>query len=277
MLEGNHDSTEAGRRGGVVAWTLAAVALLLLAGLGFLGFQIFERLESIENRVEALKEQAEAATATSEAAFLEARHAEETAREAAEGRLLAEAEASQAKEESASAAQDAAAAREERDRAREEAERIRAEAEAELERLQEALSKIAETRRTALGLVMNLGEDSIKFDFDKADLRPENRELLSRIAGILLSSPDFTVGVNGHTDDVGTEEYNQKLSERRAQAVRDYLVEAGLSPEILTVTGWGKSNPRVQGRSSEARAKNRRVELAIVNARVQYKGMAPER
>jgi outer membrane protein OmpA-like peptidoglycan-associated protein len=250
---------------------------LLLAGLGFLGFQIFERLESIESRVGALKEQAETATATSEAAVQEARHAEETARAAAEGRLLAEAETSRAKEETATAVQDAVSAREERDRVREEAERIRAEAEAELERLEEALGKIAETRRTALGLVMNLGEDSIKFDFDKADLKPENRELLSRIAGILISSPDFTVGVNGHTDDVGTVEYNQKLSERRAQAVRDYLVSAGLSAEIMTVTGWGKSNPRVEGTSNEARAKNRRVELAIVNARVQYKGVAPER
>jgi outer membrane protein OmpA-like peptidoglycan-associated protein len=265
------------KRGSVIGWILAAVALLLLAGLGFLGFQIFERLESIETRVGALKEQAETATATSEAAFQEARHAEETARAAAEGRVLAEAETVRAKEETVTAVQDAASARQERDEAREEAERIRAEAEAELERLEEALGKIAETRRTALGLVMNLGEDSIKFDFDKADLKPENRELLSRVAGILLSSPDFTVGVNGHTDDVGTTEYNQKLSERRAQAVRDYLVGAGLSPEIMTVTGWGKSNPRVQGASDAARAKNRRVELAIVNARVQYKGMAPER
>ena len=124
---------------------------------------------------------------------------------------------------------------------------------------------------------MNLGSDYLKFEFDKAELKPEDKELLAKIAGILMTSHDYTISVNGHTDDVGTVEYNQKLSERRAQAVRDYLVAAGLSPDIMTVTGWGKSNPRVDGTSNEARAKNRRVELAIVNARVQYKGAAPER
>ncbi len=191
---------------------------------------------------------------------------------------LAEAETARAQEaetsarqEAATAKQDAASAQERAEAARAEAERIRKEAEAELSRLEEALSKIAETHRTALGLVMNLGEDSLKFDFDKADLKPENRELLSRIAGILLTSSDYTISVNGHTDDVGTDEYNQKLSERRAQSVRDYLVEAGVSPDIITVTGWGKSKPLVQGTSAEARAKNRRVELGIVNSRVNYR------
>jgi outer membrane protein OmpA-like peptidoglycan-associated protein len=76
--------------------------------------------------------------------------------------------------------------------------------------------------------------------------------------------------VNGHTDDVGSVEYNQKLSERRAQAVRDYLVEAGLSPDILSVTGHGKSLPLVRGTSEAARAKNRRVELAIANTQIRY-------
>jgi outer membrane protein OmpA-like peptidoglycan-associated protein len=101
-------------------------------------------------------------------------------------------------------------------------------------------------------------------------LRPEDKELLSRIAGILLTSKDYTLAVHGHTDDVGTQEYNQKLSERRARAVRDYLVEAGLPPEILSVEGHGKTLPLVQGTSEEARAKNRRVELGVVNTRIRY-------
>jgi outer membrane protein OmpA-like peptidoglycan-associated protein len=144
-------------------------------------------------------------------------------------------------------------------------------------RLEDALGDIVETRRTALGLVMNLGEEALKFDFDKAEIRPENRELLSRIAGILMTSKDYTLSVNGHTDDVGSHEYNQKLSERRAQAVYDYLVEAGLPPEILSVKGWGKTKPLVEGTSDEARAKNRRVELGLVNARVNYRTSASER
>ncbi len=139
-----------------------------------------------------------------------------------------------------------------------------------MNRLEGALGQIAETRRTALGLVMNLGSNYLKFEFDKAELRPEDKELLSRVAGILMTSEDFTVSVNGHTDDVGTDAYNQKLSERRAEAVRDYLVKAGLPAAILSVEGHGKALPLVPGTSDAARAKNRRVELGIVNIRIQY-------
>ncbi len=117
---------------------------------------------------------------------------------------------------------------------------------------------------------MNLGGDHLKFAFDKAELRPQDKELLSRIAGILMAAPDYTVSVNGYTDDVGTDDYNQNLSERRAQAVRDYLVEAGLSPDILSVAGHGKTHPLVPGTTEEARAKNRRVELGIADARIVY-------
>ena len=84
-----------------------------------------------------------------------------------------------------------------------EAERIRKRPKPRSSRLEAALGQIGETRRTALGLVMNLGSDHLKFEFDKADLRPEDKELLSRIAGILLTSHDYTISVNGHTDDVG--------------------------------------------------------------------------
>jgi OOP family OmpA-OmpF porin len=85
-----------------------------------------------------------------------------------------------------------------------------------------------------------------------------------------MTAHDYTISVNGHTDDVGSDAYNQKLSERRAQAVRDYLVKAGLSEEILSVQGHGKSLPLVKGSSDAARAKNRRVELGIVNMQIRY-------
>jgi OOP family OmpA-OmpF porin len=117
---------------------------------------------------------------------------------------------------------------------------------------------------------MNLGEDHLKFEFDKADLRQQDRELLSRIAGIILTSHDYTISVNGHTDDVGTDAYNKTLSEKRAQAVRDYLVKAGLPPGILTVEGHGKALPLVKGTTDAARAKNRRVELGLVNTQIRY-------
>ena len=156
--------------------------------------------------------------------------------------------------------------------ARAETERVRRERQAEFDRLQEALSRIVETRRTALGLVMNLGSDAIEFDFDRAELRPENRELLSRIVGILLSSEGYSLYVYGHTDDVGSADYNLELSERRAEAVRDYLVETGIDGAIIDTKGYGKSSPRADGIDAESRAKNRRVEIGIVDVRIEVTG-----
>jgi outer membrane protein OmpA-like peptidoglycan-associated protein len=258
---------------------LLVVLILLIAGGGFLGYRILERLDTVDRQVAELAARAETAEARaddagelSRQAIDRADSAESVARTAAEGRLIAEAVTADAVEEADAALDEAASAREAAARAEAEAARIRQEAEAEVNRLEQALGQIAETRRTALGLVMNLGSDYLKFEFDKAELQPEDRELLSRIAGILLTSKDYTVSVNGHTDDVGTHEYNQKLSERRAQAVHDYLVGAGLPPEILSVEGHGKTLPLVDGTSDEARAKNRRVELGIVNTRIRYVG-----
>ena len=210
----------------ILPLVLTVVFLLVAAGLGYLGLRVLDRLDAIEGQVTTLGEEASRAATASTEALEQARRAEESARAAADGRELAEKDtlraqetAAKAEAEATTAQEHARSAREEADAAKAEAERVRQEAEAELSRLEEALSKVVETRRTALGLVLNLGEDSIKFDFDKADLKPKDRELLSRIAGILLTSSDYTVSVNGHTDDVGTEDYNQKLSERRAEVV----------------------------------------------------------
>src|SRR5204862_6679032 len=105
---------------------------------------------------------------------------------------------------------------------------------------------------------------------DKAELGPGARELRRRHAGSMLTAHDYAIAVNGHTDDVGAAAYNQGLSERRAEAVRAFLVKSGLPAEILSVQGHGKSLPLVPGTSEAARAKNRRVELGIVNTQIRY-------
>jgi outer membrane protein OmpA-like peptidoglycan-associated protein len=261
------DRVRGGHKGAIV---VAVLLILVLAGLGFLGYEGWRRAAAIEGQLAGLSAKMDQTTTLSREALERATVAETAARAAAEGRQLAEAQTGQAQAEADAARKQAVSALETAATAQAEADRVRKQAEAELNRLQEALGQIAETRRTALGLVMNLGSDYLKFEFDKADLRPEDRELLSRIAGILLTSPDYSVSVNGHTDDIGTEEYNRKLSERRAQAVRDYLVKAGLPADILSVTGHGKARPLVPGTSDKARAKNRRVELGIVNTRILY-------
>jgi outer membrane protein OmpA-like peptidoglycan-associated protein len=249
--------------------------LVLLGGVGYLTREALRKLEAIEQQLATLSARTDQATALSRHAIERASAAEASAGAAAVGRQQAEEQTTLAREEAGAARQETETARRETGsaleaaaRAQVEADRIRKQAEAEVNRLELALGQVAETRRTALGLVMNLGSDYLKFEFDKAELRPEDRELLSRIAGILLTSKDYSVSVNGHTDDIGSEEYNQKLSERRAQAVRDYLVKAGLSPDILSVTGHGKSRPLAPGTSEQARARNRRVELGIAHMRI---------
>ena len=257
-----------GRGKGLVV--LVVLLLLAVGGLGFLAYEMRQRTSAMERQLASLSGKTDESTALARQAMARAVAAEAASRAAAEGRQLAEAQTADARQQADAARQEAGSARETAARAEAEADRVRKKAETEVNRLEAALGQIAETRRTALGLVMNLGSDHLKFEFDKADLRPEDRELLSRIAGIILTSHDYTISVNGHTDDVGSAAYNQKLSERRAEAVRDYLVKSGLSAEIITVTGHGKELPLVAGTSEAARAKNRRVELGLVNTQIRY-------
>ena len=234
-----------------------------------------------EARATEAQDRAAVATVKAEEAERQAREAttgrevaEEARSEAERAKVIAEAE-SEAAARAAQEARDAeAAAQEEARVAREEAESIRRQREIELNRLQEALSNIVETRRTAIGVVLNLGSDRVEFEFDESELRPTERELLARIAGVLIASADhgYAIQVFGHTDDVGTEQYNLGLSERRAKAVRDYLVESGVEADIITMQGMGKSMPLVAATDDAARARNRRVEIAIIDTLIDFRG-----
>lgn len=175
---------------------------------------------------------------------------------------------------SAAAAAQAAKERQEAQASRQQAvselEDMRQRRVAELDRMQQALSRIAPTVRTPSGMVMQLANKSFRFDFDSAAIRPENRETLSRIAGVLLASEGYRLFIDGHTDDVGTDQYNRGLSERRAGTIRDYLVKAGVPADIIDVKGFGKSNPLVKAKTPDAREKNRRVEIGIVDTIIHY-------
>lgn len=166
----------------------------------------------------------------------------------------------------------ARAAQAEADRQAQVAARLRRQRAAELDRMRDVLGMIAETDRTPAGMVVRLSEDSFLFDFDSDALRPENREILSRIAGVLLASYGYKLYVHGHTDDQGSAAYNQGLSERRAESVRRYLAKAGIPEDILEAKGFGQTSPRQPGTSKAARQKNRRVEIAIVDTVVEYSG-----
>ena len=99
------------------------------------------------------------------------------------------------------------------------------------------------------------------FDFDKAVLRPDHYAELNEVVSVMKANPDLRVEADGHTCDLGREKYNQKLSERRAKAVVDYLVNNGIDPQRLSWKGFGETQPAYPNTSEENRAKNRRVEL----------------
>ncbi len=103
----------------------------------------------------------------------------------------------------------------------------------------------------------------VHFDFDKSFIKPEYVPVLNCAVSVLEDNPDVEVLIQGHTCSTGTEEYNQGLSERRAQSVKNYLVKHGIAPERLETIGYGESRPRHDNSTPEGRAKNRRVELNV--------------
>ncbi len=105
----------------------------------------------------------------------------------------------------------------------------------------------------------------VNFEFDKATLTPESYPILLYAVQNLSETPDTKIEIQGHTDNIGSDQYNLKLSERRAQTVRDYLVSKGIDPSRLTVKGYGESMPVADNSTPEGRAQNRRIEFKVLN------------
>ena len=120
---------------------------------------------------------------------------------------------------------------------------------------------ILETRDTARGLIVNMSD--VLFDTGKHSLRPGAREKLARVAGIISAYPGLRLEVEGHTDSVGGDDYNQQLSEQRASSVRDYLTQAGIPMNSVTAKGFGKTLPVASNNTTAGRQQNRRVELVV--------------
>jgi outer membrane protein OmpA-like peptidoglycan-associated protein len=128
-------------------------------------------------------------------------------------------------------------------------------------RLLQQFNLILETRDTARGLVVNMSD--VLFDSGKFTLRPLAREKLAKISGIVLGYPSLKLAVEGNTDSVGTEAFNQQLSEQRAEGVRSYLTAQGVPESSTTATGFGKNRPIASNDTSAGRQQNRRVELIV--------------
>ena len=165
----------------------------------------------------------------------------DAARVAAESaRLAAEAQAQQARAAAAQADREKAALR---------------------DQLRQQLSLVLETRETARGLIVNLSD--VLFDTGRANLKPGAREKLAKVAGILLSHPGLNTQVEGHTDSVGDADYNQRLSENRADSVRTYLVGQGIASSAVGTAGFGEGQPVASNDTASGRQQNRRVELIV--------------
>ena len=129
------------------------------------------------------------------------------------------------------------------------------------ERLLQQLNSILATRDSARGLVANMSD--VLFRSGSYELAPGARERLAKVSGIILAYPSLHVSVEGHTDSVGGDEYNQSLSELRAQAVRDYFVQQGIASGAVEAHGFGKTAPIASNDTPEGRQQNRRVELVL--------------
>ncbi|HET54855.1 MAG TPA: OmpA family protein [Ignavibacteria bacterium] len=105
----------------------------------------------------------------------------------------------------------------------------------------------------------------VNFDFNKATLRSESYPVLFHAVQVLLQNPDMRVEIQGHTDNIGSDDYNMKLGERRAKTVKDYLVARGISADRLSVRSFGESQPIADNKTADGRAINRRVEFKVLN------------
>jgi outer membrane protein OmpA-like peptidoglycan-associated protein len=216
------------------------------------------------------KAEADARAAQEQAAQAQAQSDEDARRRAAAEQAQAEAQRQQAaalaqqqQAEAATASANQAAAEAERQRA--EADRQRQDAIRQKEemraRLLAQLNQVLQTRDTARGLIVSMPD--VLFDFNKYTLKPEARERLARISGIVLAYPDLKLQVEGYTDSIGSDEYNQTLSDKRAESVRDYLVSSGVSMNNVAAQGMGKADPIADNSTAAGRKLNRRVEMIV--------------
>ncbi len=228
------------------------------------------KLEAERMRAEAELSKARAEVAKADAEKAERAAAEERARREEAGRH-AEAAQLAAKQREEAALLETERARAETERARQAAESAKRERDTALQRLYVSLSEILDTKRETRGFIVNLGD--VLFDTGRATLKPTAREKLSKLAGILLAYPgQLTLEIEGHTDSVGSDELNNKLSLNRAQSVGDYLTTAGVKSErVKAVRGFGKSKPVATNGTAAGRQMNRRVEIVIDDAQAQAK------
>lgn len=234
------------------------------------------------DRIQQAQSQAESEAARAEAARLDAQHqkeqrelAEQERQAAEQARLEAEQAAQQAVQDRAAAQQQLQESEQARQAAAQQAEQARLlaqqsdqaraqavqQAEEQRQRLLKQLNQVLQTRDSARGLIVSMSD--VLFDFNQATLKPGAKLRLAKVSGIILAYPDLKLEIDGFTDNKGTPQYNMTLSEKRAKAVRDFLVSQGVGTDAVTTKGFGESNPVATNATAAGRQQNRRVELVV--------------
>ena len=212
--------------------------------------------------------------ADKDAALAAAATAQQTAAESDAAAAAAAAAKRQADADRARAEADANAARVDAANARAQAQSATADAEATREKLKGQLNAVLATTESARGLIVNLSD--VLFDTGKYTIKPDTKISLAKVATILALYPSLKVQVEGYTDSVGSDEYNQKLSENRAGAVRDFLTSNGVPTGNVTSAGFGKNNPVADNSTTAGRTQNRRVNLVVSGDAIGVQTSAPQ-
>ena len=241
------------------------------------------------DRIQQAQSQAESESARADAARLDAQHQKEQRELAEQERQAAEQARLEAEQAAQQAAQDRAAAQQQlqqSEQARQaalaqqqslaqQAEQARLQAqqsdqaraqavqqaEEQRQRLLKQLNQVLQTRDSARGLIVSMSD--VLFDFNQATLKPGAKLRLAKVSGIILAYPDLKLEIDGFTDNKGTPQYNMTLSDKRAKAVRDFLVSQGVGTDAVTTKGFGESNPVATNATAAGRQQNRRVELVV--------------
>jgi len=211
-------------------------------------------------KADAIRMRQEAEKAAADAARQKA-EAEQATAAAVVQQQAAQAAAEQAARDKAAAVDQQRAAEAEADKARQAAAKAESEKADLRAQLLNQLNSILQTRDSARGLIVNMSD--VLFDTGSYTLKPGAREKLAKISGIVLAHPGLNLQIEGHTDSVGADEFNQQLSERRADSVRDFLAEQGVPASSITAKGFGKTQPVASNDTAEGRQRNRRVELVV--------------
>jgi outer membrane protein OmpA-like peptidoglycan-associated protein len=225
------------------------------------------RLVTLRKQAAEKQMNAELAKRDAEAQAQQSALAAQQSQLAAERAKLAQAQADADRAKAEAEAAEARARAAEANKAASDANAIR-------EKLKSQLNSVLATSESARGLIVNMSD--VLFDTGKFTLKPNTQISLAKVSGILQAYPGLKLQVEGYTDSVGGDDYNQKLSENRADAVRDFLVEQGVQTDNISATGYGKAKPVADNSTAAGRAQNRRVQLVVSGDAIGVQQSGPD-